>query len=444
MSSNGRESSGKRGVLLSTLGNLSAPVASLITAPILAQTLGVDGRGALAAATAPLLLAAAGLTLGLPEAMTYFTAKRMARGRSILVNGLVGAAIAGIAGSVLISILAPILSGGNVLVGGLITIIGWAVAPSIMAGTIRGFMRGHQLWRLIALEQGLASLARVAAIVTLGLSGTLTPLTAGIVTAASSFVGVIVYLAAPSAIATRRPAEEAPASALPACKLSGSIIRFGASVWIGSVAGVLLSKLDQVLLLPLASAAALGLYAVAVSIADVVRVFNIAVRDVVFSTQAARQDDERLALASRVSTILTAFAAAAVWGLSWLLVPPLFGDDFSPSIELIGVLLLGTTVGNVGSVLAAGLSARGRPLLRSLAILVGVVINVIGLFTLAPHLGAMGAALAAAIANAATGIIVLAFAYRSFGLHPLLFIRFRRSDFSYAASSLRTVFKRGR
>ena len=55
----------RRGVAISTFGNLIAPAAGLITAPILAQSLGVVGRGDVAAATTPLLLATSVLTLGL-------------------------------------------------------------------------------------------------------------------------------------------------------------------------------------------------------------------------------------------------------------------------------------------------------------------------------------------------------------------------------------------
>lgn len=441
----GRGSSGKRGVLLGTLGNLSAPLVSLITAPLLAQALGVDGRGVLAASVAPFALAAAGLTLGLPEAMTYFVARRMARRKDVLSIGLIASAAIGILGSIGIFALSGILSGSDPRIAGLITVIGLAVAPAIMAGTVRGYVRGLQLWGLIAIEQVLASTTRLLAIGMLATLNVLTPLSAGVVTAASSFVGVLVYLWIP--LFTRFTKASSPSDSVPhpnSKELSATIGKFGIGVWVGSVAGVLLSKLDQVLLLPLSSAAALGLYAVAVSIADVVRVFNTAVRDVVFSMQSARRDDESLGQASRVSTIFTAAAALAVWGASWILVPPLFGDEFRPSIDLIGVLLAGTVVGNVGSVLAAGLSARGKPLLRSIAILIGVGVNVVGIFLLVPILGAMGAAIAAAVANAITGMVVLAFAHRYFDLSPALFVRFRPSDLAYTMQAIHALLRRNK
>jgi O-antigen/teichoic acid export membrane protein len=42
---------------------------------LLAKSLGVTGRGEVAAATAPLMFGVALLTLGLPETLTYFVAR---------------------------------------------------------------------------------------------------------------------------------------------------------------------------------------------------------------------------------------------------------------------------------------------------------------------------------------------------------------------------------
>ncbi len=69
-----------RGVAITTVGNALPPAAMLITQVLLAQRLGVSGRGTVAASTAPLMFAVAFLTLGLPEAVTYFVARRARRG----------------------------------------------------------------------------------------------------------------------------------------------------------------------------------------------------------------------------------------------------------------------------------------------------------------------------------------------------------------------------
>ena len=60
-----------RSILLVVLGSALTPLVGALSGPILARNLGVDGRGAVAAATAPLLFALAVGTLGLPEALTF-------------------------------------------------------------------------------------------------------------------------------------------------------------------------------------------------------------------------------------------------------------------------------------------------------------------------------------------------------------------------------------
>ncbi len=62
-------------MLFTLVGNFFPPLAMLISAPILAQALGVDGRGEVAAATAPLILVITAATFGIPDAVTYVIAR---------------------------------------------------------------------------------------------------------------------------------------------------------------------------------------------------------------------------------------------------------------------------------------------------------------------------------------------------------------------------------
>ena len=77
-----------RKVAVTVLGHGFAPLASLATAPIMAHALGVDGRGAVAAVTAPILLATSLGTFGLPAAVTYSIARLGAGLRGLLVRAL--------------------------------------------------------------------------------------------------------------------------------------------------------------------------------------------------------------------------------------------------------------------------------------------------------------------------------------------------------------------
>jgi O-antigen/teichoic acid export membrane protein len=415
MTSRGRSS---RHVALVTLGNLSSPFVALVTAPLLAQGLGVEGRGELAASTAPLFLAAAALTFGLPDAITHFTARLGVFSRVSMLYSLMVLTALGVAGTVAVVLMAPLLSAGSEDLTRLIQVCALALTPALWVGAGRGFARGRHLWKWVVGEQLTGASIKLAGVLTLFLLGALTPTSAAILLSVALSIGGVLYLALAPSLAKGPPVTK-----------YRSVVTFGLAVWPGVLAGVVLSRLDQTLILPLSSAAALGVYAVAVSIADSARVFNIAVRDVIFARESAISNDAALALASRLSTLITVGLAIVVTALSFAVVVPLFGEEFAQVPLVITVILAGTVVGNPGSVVAAGISARGRAGLRSIAILIGVTVNVVLLFLLVPPYGAMGAAAAAAAANALTGLLVVVLAWRVFKIRPLTVLAFRWDDF---------------
>ncbi|WP_238421080.1 lipopolysaccharide biosynthesis protein [Gordonia sp. 'Campus'] len=415
-----------RSIAIVTFGNLMPLLASLITAPLLARALGAEGRGLVAAATAPLLVATAALTLGMPEAVTYFVARRVRTIRSLLF-GICVMCVVGPIGSVLIASISGMLAGAHPDIRGLMSMVGLMLTPALIVLVVRGYARAEQAWLLVAFDQCIASVFRVGALGALLASGSLTVTSAAWVLGIGNFIGGFAYL---GLFWTRRSRSALPPTPLPVRTHVTQLTRFGMGAWIGSAAGVILARLDQVLFLPLSSAQELGIYVVAVSLADMVRTFNTAVRDVVFSVQSAKNDDESLGRAARLSTIITtAVGLAAVLMALWA-VPLAFGSEFSSVTAVLAVILVGTIVGNPGSVAAAGMTARGRPVLRSIAILSSVILNVVLLVVLLPRMGAMGAAIASMIANGVCGLFVLVLANRVFGLRPALFLRFRRDDFT--------------
>jgi hypothetical protein len=78
------EPSVRRAVVLMTMTSFMVPFGGIIISPILAQGLGVAGRGEVAAAIAPNSLLVAVATIGLPEALTYYLAKHPQISRSAL------------------------------------------------------------------------------------------------------------------------------------------------------------------------------------------------------------------------------------------------------------------------------------------------------------------------------------------------------------------------
>ncbi|MBG6214552.1 MAG: oligosaccharide flippase family protein [Cryobacterium sp.] len=411
-----------RNMTIALIGNAFPPLVALFSGPILAQALGVDGRGAVAAATAPLALVVTVATFGVPEAVTWAIARNPTLARNASNRGLLILVVAGLLAMGAVVLSAAWLSGGDPTVQQLILVACLAIVPNLLVGVFRGVASATQSWRLVALERIITSSLRLAVLIPFWITGTLTPLVATIAVAAMPVTGLFVYIGRMRSLDPR--AFEVPREARTAGLLS-----YGLRIWVGSLSGILLSRLDQVLMTPFAGTYQLGLYVVAVSVSELPLIINQAVRDVTFVADAADSVDARLASSARISTMLCGLAALFL-GISmlwWL--PFLFGEDFRPALPVAVVLLTAVVLGTPGSIGGSGLSARGRPGLRSMSLLIACLVNIGLLILLAPPLGAMGAALATLAGNLISSNLNLMFMYRKFGINPLQFYGVRRTDF---------------
>lgn len=218
--------------------------------------------------------------------MTYFVARGQARFWRSFLFALALVIPAGLVGMLIIFLCSDTLAKNDSDIAYLIVLASIAVLPSLATLCIRGYARGRQAWTLIALDQAIGSLFRVSGIGLLAIFGQLTVPTATAVTAIGVFVGVLAYLP----LCYRR--KDMPPERTEDRTHFGAFAKYGAAVWLGTAAGILLTKLDLLLVLPLSNAYVLGIYVVAVNLADIVRVLIMSVRDVVFAAQASLAEDE--------------------------------------------------------------------------------------------------------------------------------------------------------
>jgi O-antigen/teichoic acid export membrane protein len=421
-----RAGSVSRNMSIALLGNAFPPLVALFSGPILAQALGVEGRGAVAAATAPLALVVTLATFGVPEAVTWVVARHPHLARNVAGRGVLLLTVAGLLAMAAVAVSAPWLSGGSAQVTQLILVAGLAIVPNLLVGVLRGIASATQTWRLVAIERILTSSLRLAVLIPFWLTGTLTPLVATITVGAMPVAGALVYIGRMRTLAPR--ARDLP----PVARTSG-LLGYGMRVWIGAISGILLSRIDQVLMTPLAGTYQLGLYVVAVSVSELPLIIHQAVRDVTFVNESAESVDDRLSSSARISTLLSGLAALflGVTMLWWL--PFLFGEDFRPALPVAAVLLAAVVLNTPGSIAGSGLSGRGRPGLRSVSLTVACLINIALLVLLSPVLGALGAALATLAGNLISSNLNLFFLARVFGMSPLAFYGLRRSDLATLA-----------
>jgi glycosyltransferase involved in cell wall biosynthesis/O-antigen/teichoic acid export membrane protein len=401
----------------SAIANLAIPLAAFATAPILARQLGVQGRGELAAVTAPFLLVTIIAMLGLPDAVTYLVSRRDISHRAGVWTAGIMLTASGIVSTVILIALAPWLSGGDPRLQQLMVVAALAVTPTIILGALRGGAGGIQAWNRVNLEKYATALLRIIAIFAAALLGVLSVESASLITVLAPILGFAAYFGLTSTNAGRLAAGR-----------PGEMLRYGSRVWIGSMSGIILNKLDQVLMVPLAGALQLGLYAAASAVADAALLANNAVRDVAFSTETREATGDRLTAAARRSFLVSILVAGTICATAWLWFPWLFGQDFAAGVGPVVILAIASALGVPGSIAGAGLSARGRPGIRSMALVIAAAINFVLLLILVPHTGAYGAAWATLVGNVIASNINIIASRRLFGMQIRDFYLVRLSD----------------
>jgi O-antigen/teichoic acid export membrane protein len=439
-----------------TASSLLVPTAGVLTQPILAQALGVEGRGALAAAVAPAVLAISVATLGLPDALVYYLAKRPELTRlALLWAGLLSVALGMLC--LLATVVAlPFLSGGNAELGRLI-VLGMALTvPALLVGVLRGAATGRQLWSSVAMERLTNTTLRVVAFVVLWVLGELSVLAAVLVSTLSPLVCGVVYwrlLLRPPIDEPKAPADPAddPDLARLADGIARPLVSYGSRVWLGSVAEMLLSRMGQILMTPLAGVVELGLFSVATTIADLPLILAIAIQGTLFGVNSKTRDAGKLQTTTRLTVLVTLTGCVVLGGTLPFWIEPLFGHEFRAATVPTLMLMLSAIICIPGLMAAIGLSAWGRPGLRSAGLAVTLAVNLIILLVLVPPFGAVGACWASIASNVVMSTYMIVTASRVMGVRRRDFVFVRAADVGLAwreglrlLAELRSRGRRGR
>ncbi len=180
--------------------------------------------------------------------------------------------------------------------------------------------------------------------------------------------------------------------------------------------------------------AAVGQYAMALNVAELLLFIPNSFGVVLFARTANTSDDEAnvfTPVATRNVLLVTAISAVLLALAAPILIPAVFGKAFTPSLAPFMVLLPGVVIFTIYRVLSYDLMARGMPLRVSLAAGAGLAANVITCITLVPAMGALGAAWGNFAGYTITAVIVIA-QYIYVSRTPLLdLLIFKPSDLRF-------------
>lgn len=389
------------------LSQITANAGFFLAVLLLARGLGPAGRGTVAFVTVTASVIAHVAKFGLAEAAAVLVARRPDQRAILLTN------------TVLFSTVTAVL-GGLAAVAGLIALgdeapagVGTTELALLVAGCVATALVGVGYGVLIGLDR-----FRVYAVISLA-GPWLYALLLGLVWATvgltiSRAIGAWVVAHALWAALLLAACAWRMGFGRPALAPLRESLAFGMRAWAGSLSMFLNFRADQILMGFLATEAALGLYAVAVNVSEVLLYLPGAIATALIPLVARDAAKPRVAetlTAFRMLTLLTAVGIVVAALLFPVLVPIIFGEDFRGSVQPFLWLLPGAIGFAASRVFSAALMALGNPGLSSVgpfaSLAVGLILDVI----LIPRYGAEGAAAAASVAFLLGGAMAL-LAYR--------------------------------
>jgi O-antigen/teichoic acid export membrane protein len=414
-------------ILQSSLALGLGPVVAAVLAPLLARALGVEGRGQMAAVLAPLTFADALITLGLPTAANYFRAKGVRVGL-VVKAAIPGLVLGGLSVGLALWYLARVISTEHGL-SIIFVLVAWS---SVLFGSglnlLRGLRMGGGQWGAVNLERVCGPAIRLVLVVVLQVAGLATVQAVTLVYLGSGVMAGLVLLR------PRRPTvDEQKDQTVSTSELMG----YGLRAWPSVLSYMVNARLDQLVLAATVSTASLGLYAVAVTVAELPAVLYTAVNQFAFTRSAGGNGWQDTARYVRQTLLLALIGAVTLAAGAVLGIPMVFGDEYSGAIPAAVVLICASPAIAVSSVLAAGLSGHGRPGLASTTELVGAALTVLGLLLSIPRFGIEGAAVTTLVAALATLVARLLLVSRVSRMGAKVFFPLTRADYKEISGAIR-------
>ena len=388
------------------LGVVFAGVVSII----LARFLGPENRGIYAVLILVVSLASFLGNMGLGTANVYFLSK----GRpleNVLWNSILASSVLGV---VLILLTIPFLgiisdfAGGSVsgwLLLGMLAAIPFRIAAMYITNLFLGLER-IVAYNVISILNGTLSLVPLMVFLYVfqdDLSGALWAYLA------SSIISLII----PSMLIWVR--WDGPTRPSLDWELLKESLRFGLKGHLGNIAGFLNYRMDTLLVAYFVGASGVGLYSIAVGMAEMVGILPSAVALVLLPKVASSEGESAWPIAAascRNVVLLSVVAAFFLLALGRPAIGLAYGTAFLPSYSALIALLPAMIALGIDRVLSAYLTGSGRPIMATYAIIVATAVNLGLNLVLIPRWGITGAAAASSVSYSVDAILVVAFSLR--------------------------------
>ena len=380
----------KRNIKLVFSTNALMLASGVVTSLLSAWALGPSGRGDLMVVLMWPAIFSMVAQIGLPQAYRFWVAKRPECVSALFSNGLIFTLVMGLLTLWLAELLVPHLIGERSPEVLRLTRIYLLVIPiHLLTDLTRGLLEGARRFTWVGALRLILFGVQLASYIVLWWIGKLTVASASYTMLASLTASLIVSLIAVGS--ELRPQWQPSFSELK------TTLRYGVRDYPGILTEFVNWRLDLMMLVGMASSGALGLYVVALRLADITSTLAGSVGDALLPEVAASKNTDQATLVVTRSLRLTLCAHLLILVPLWIAAPYIlrfaYGENFVEVTNVLRLLMFASVVWSAGAIVISGLNGLGYPGLSAIARIAAAVVMVVSLVTLLPRRGIQGAAL---------------------------------------------------
>jgi len=199
-------------------------------------------------------------------------------------------------------------------------------------------------------------------------------------------------------------------------------------------------RVDVILLQRMTDLNEVGLYSLGVQIAEQLWQIPLAIGIIIFSRTANTENPAEMTAKTlsltRISLVLATFLSIIIVIVAPWIIPPVFGEKFTPSVLLLQVILPGIIIMVMFRILSGQLAGMGKPQLSIYVFGPALILNILLNFWLIPLYGALGAAIATNISYAFGAVGYWIIFARQTGCGYLEILHFQKADIQAVRSIL--------
>lgn len=394
----------KRNIKLVLSTNALMLGSGVVTGLLSAWALGPSGRGDLMVVLMWPAIFSMVAQIGLPQAYRFWVAKRPECVSALFSNGVIFTLIMGLLTLGLAQLIIPHLIGERSPEVLRLTRIYLLVIPiHLLTDLTRGLLEGARKFTWVGALRLILFGVQLVCYVALWWIGKLTVASSAYTMLASLAASLIVSLIA--VWSELRPKWE------PSLPELGASLRYGVRDYPGILTEFVNWRLDLMMLVGMASSTALGLYVVALRLADITTTLAGSVGDALLPEVAASKNAAEATQVVTKSLRLTLAAHLLILVPLWLAAPYIlrhaFGESFVEVTNVLRLLMFASVVWSGGAIVISGLNGLGYPGLSATARIAAALVMVVALVTLLPRRGIQGAAVSSIAGYSVMFIVAL-------------------------------------